>query len=358
MAESFIKAFQGPLEGPSFVNNLLLAYNALNNVNRACFPAVNLIRSLIVGGAQALGMNTTGFPEFKNNKIISFNVPKSILVVEDVIRFGECWISAGTLGLTSIFMMMKETSSLDTIRALGVLGMNTAGACGEAFSFAADILAHSQKEVTELLRKSKKSPVMLYAEDNTEIELLSLNKSIGTALDILRDLGHADLCWREVTATSYQLVAAHLLTPEVMKAPVIFSQILLSLPYSANQDCLPYVNFLRYAFIEAENLILGYNKTYTPTEGSIWKLSDFGISEDSITGKTLGGVGMSVDAIKCVTASTATLLVASGGYQYSKDWNDVLSTVEVAMLEMLAGGTSCSKVYTSLRQKYYSTLAL
>ena len=275
--------------------SILRLLNTLDIANRDCFPIIKFARKLINGAAFALNFSEKPFPKLRGNKLVSFDVNSTTITT-----------------------------------------------AGEAVMFIADIVRFG-----EFLKEIDRISAIL----NSEVKgMEKIKLTIQGALIELKDHGLADLCTKEFDAAMYQLL---LYFETLAKADeAFFFQLLVSLPYSANQDCLPFLNLIRYAAVIIGNTFYGLNNTYIPKEGGIITMADFGISSDSILGTALTAVGAGLDAWRCVLASVTAYRIDQWTYA---SWilvheHRVTKMFEMMVLEALGGGTSCLNVYNAVRQ--------
>ena len=122
----------------------------LDSGNRDCFPIVNFARKLVNKAARALNVSQQLIPRFRG---VSFDVDasttagKTVLVIEDVIRFGECAYAAGLFSLFS-YVIISEFQSLDLnlLYPGAIIGFEAVEGCKEAVQLAHEVFAEVNKE--------------------------------------------------------------------------------------------------------------------------------------------------------------------------------------------------------------------
>ena len=334
---------------------------ALNSANRDCFPIVNFARKLINRAAKALNISQQLIPKLRGNKLVSFDVQptttttgKAILAIQDAVRFGECVYATGLFGIYASLMTWEPKFNTPGLLYAGaMIGFEAVEGCKEAVRLAHEVFTEAQKE-HKVLSEINKISTALFAEGPEKKDEASFKTTLQGALDTISDITYAGLCYRELYVGFYQyfFLTQHL--PADYLSKLFDVEFILSVPYSANQDCLPFANAIKYAFIELKNAILGSNSTFVPIEGAILKKSNFGISSDSTIGLALTALSTPVEAWRCILASAMVYPLAETGYTFWKyeGASRALDMFELSALEALAGGTSCVNVYKNIRQLF------
>lgn len=127
--------------------DVLTTQFTLDSTNRDCFPLVNLGRKFINGVAKAIGISQELIPKFRGNKIVSFDVDakttvgRTVLIIEDAVRFTECAYAIGALGMYTalLFDLPSPDARLFYLEAL--LGFQMVEGCKEAVSLAQELMA-------------------------------------------------------------------------------------------------------------------------------------------------------------------------------------------------------------------------
>ena len=332
---------------------------ALNSANRDCFPIVNFARKLINRAAKALNISQQLIPKLRGNKLVSFDVQptttttgKAILAIQDAVRFGECVYATGLFGIYASLMTWEPKFNTPGLLYAGAMvGFEAVEGCKEAVRLAHEVFTEAQKE-HKVLSEINKISTALFAEGSEKKDETSFKSTLQGALDTIRDIGYADLCTKELYSGFYQYYLIYQNLPSEYLDIMFQIEYLLSVPYSANQDCLPIANAIKYALVGLGNAILGYNNTYVPIEGAILKMKDLGISSNSTAGVALTALSTSLEALRCVLASAIAYPLGSQAYVDWKAGNQphAQHEFEMAILEILAGGTSCMNVYNAVRQ--------
>lgn len=335
--------------------SILGLQHTLDIANRDCFPIVNFARKLINRAAKALNSTQRPLSKLRGNKLVSFDVDstttagKAVLIIEDAMRFGECFYATGAFGIFAFALSnMKDMSFKLYLSYLESLyGLHMVDGCREAVSLAREVFSQAHKE-HKALSEINKISTALFAEDLEKDDMDKSKSTIQGALKALSDLGFADLCTKEFDATLYESFLSLYLFPEVDLA--LYIQFLLSLPHSYNHDCLPLVNALKYAAVEIGNKFFGLNNTYVPREGGVLKMSDFGISRNSTLGAALSTFSTGLDAWRCFFASATAYKLGGLTLDAWSRGGGASDFFEMTVLHTLAGGQSCLNVYDAVSQ--------